>query len=975
MKFSDIKNIFHRNNPSSLLAIGVILAIGLRLGLPTINEFPAYIHAWSQADWYSIAVGYQLNGYDFFHPETLILNKQYPGHWMHDDGSAVTSVDFPIHSYIVALLMSLFGTSAPWVYRLWTLLCSLVGMWFLYLLARQVAGSTLKALLVVVLAMTSPVYAYYFNGFSPSTPAVALSTAGMWAYVTYYREGDKRHWLWAIGLFTLATLIRTSQAVVLAAVCCFEVLRLLTRDTRWQQQLWAVVLGVAAIGGYFWWNAHLRELHGSLFLNQLRPAHSWEEAREVIDYANTQWRYVYFSHMQQVLLGVMVLLGVAATVVRRHRTAVPARRLSLGWLVAIWWIGELVFAAAMLRQYCDHDYYFLDSFYLPTLVLLAFAIRPLRLGRWFIQLPLALLLILAGGIMTNEARHKAQHRQAPSDRAYQCALNYDGSDIWLDAQGVGRDAKLLSVFSYPQNAPFIKMGRQGYSLMWFEPDLIDSAMHFPFDYIVVEDCMVRQEFVNHQYLMGRLNRIAGNGRISLCTLCDSVIHPDANHFFAIDGYVSLVDGLFMLDGELWFPIMLNYKAFIDGDRVVPAPWYTGSGSVREHFDTIAAWGFNAVRVCLDVMDEGGDTAARYRATRHMVQQADSAGLHVMLLTKPPFDKYWKQYTIGLMKRLADLPALWAYDLMNEPLYFDPIENRSKEDAVKEVSQWRDMVRQYAPHQLFTVATAEPIEVFEWDPSMLPVDFVEMHTYHPLRVQAEMWWYSHYCGKPWMVGETGLPADGEEVTYDKQVQFMDETYRYARNNGAIGFGWWEFQDYPEGVNFEAQYTGLRDREGLRKPAADMVRLMTKNGTGVEADASQQPPANYYNMLAYQNVAVTGAIVDKRGRPIEGAVVRGWNEDWSIGVNTYTDADGRFRLVSNDLCTHFQISAPHYGTVKFNKTLSYPATQPLPDRHREYQQIPLTGWGADAQTTLPTMPEQFEAPTAAEASIGKVTLKRL
>ena len=436
------------------------------------------------------------------------------------------------------------------------------------------------------------------------------------------------------------------------------------------------------------------------------------------------------------------------------------------------------------------------------------------------------------------------------------------------------------------------------------------------------------------------------------------------------GYVAVDNTGFKVDGETWFPVMVNYKAFVEGDRVIPAPWYT-DGDIRAHFDTIAAWGFNAVRVCLDVLSDDADTALTYRATRRMVQQADSAGLRVMLLIKPPLDDHWRTYTVGLLRTLADLPALWAYDFMNEPLYFDPEPLREKADAVALVAAWRDMVRRHAPHQLFTLATAEPIEVFEWDPSLLPVDFIEMHTYHPLRVQAEMWWYSHYGGKSWMVGETGLPADGDSVPYDEQAQFMYETYRYARIHGAIGYGWWEFQDCPKGVNFEAQYTGLRDREGRRKPAVAMVRELTRMCLGVMTEADSQPPANYTNMLAYQNLAVTGVVTDESGSPIEGAVVRGWNDDWIVGMNTYSDSDGRFRLVSNDICTHFEVSAPGYSRAKFNRAPDFPASLTLADRTREYQDIPLLGWG-DETAILPLDAGRFAAPAAAEADMGQIRL---
>ncbi|MBQ9418159.1 MAG: carboxypeptidase regulatory-like domain-containing protein [Bacteroidales bacterium] len=436
----------------------------------------------------------------------------------------------------------------------------------------------------------------------------------------------------------------------------------------------------------------------------------------------------------------------------------------------------------------------------------------------------------------------------------------------------------------------------------------------------------------------------------------------------VDSYfVAIADGHFTLNGEPWFPLMLNYCADYRDGKIYPKPYY-GGDNLKEHFDTIAAWGFNAIRFCPHVEEKDPDTAAIYAAMRNAILIADSAGLRVMLLTHPPFEGWWYDYTVNLMRRLSDMPALWCYDLMNEPLYFDPEPQRRKEETVSIVEGWRKMVRVNAPHQLFTIATAEPIEVFEWDPSVLPIDFIEMHTYHPLRVKAEMWWYSHYCDKPWMIGETGLPVDNEKVRYDDQVRFMRETYDYARSLGAIGYGWWEFQDNPEGYNFEAQYTGLRDARGKRKPAAALVAQLDSG----HIISKPELPSNYYNMLAYLNLSVTGSVVDIKGRPIEGAVVRGWNEDWSVGMNTYTDSNGQFHLVSNDVCTHFEVSAPKFSKVKFNKTPSYQTGLNLSDKNREYQSIPMLGWG-DATHILPVSAEAFPRKGKHNSDIGKIVLQ--
>jgi hypothetical protein len=117
-----------------------------------------------------------------------------------------------------------------------------------------------------------------------------------------------------------------------------------------------------------------------------------------------------------------------------------------------------------------------------------------------------------------------------------------------------------------------------------------------------------------------------------------------------------------------------------------------------------------------------------------------------------------------------------------------------------------------------------------------------------------------------------------------------------------------------------------------------------------------------------------------------------------MNTYSDSTGRFRLVSNDICTHFEVSAPGCSKVKFDKKLPYPAGLPLPDRTREYQQIPLLGWGPcipvppdpsgknvkEEESFCETLPwaaiddsaarTRFDAPRAVEASMGKIVLER-
>ena len=490
---------------------------------------------------------------------------------------------------------------------------------------------------------------------------------------------------------------------------------------------------------------------------------------------------------------------------------------------------------------------------------------------------------------------------------------------------------------------------------------------------------------------------------------------------APQGFVYLEDGVFKIDGEEFFPLMVNYKIDIRkiGDDVVvsPADYYENVGvfesntkeeilrQFANHIELMKEMGFNTFRACVDVIrnDDGG----KYYETpegkvylqgnydmiidgiEDMLNVAARHEMKVMLLLKPAMDKELEDFTIALFKRFTDNPTILAYDLMNEPLYFDTEPQRKKEDAVAIVKKWNKMVRKYAPHHLFTIGFAEPIEVFEWDPSMLPVDFVQIHTYHPLRIPNEIWWYSHYVDKPWMIGETSLPADNDSISYDSQARFVEQAYQYTIDCGGIGFGWWEFQDYlnPD-MSFEANYSGLLNHDGVTsiksgheiigtmKPAAfEFAKLHElKPKTPVRAD-------NYFNMLGYENYVITGRIMcDKK--PVEGAVIRGWNQWWGVGMNTYSDKNGRFTLYSNDKNVHFEISAPGYNNVKFdNERLQYSSVDggecdfsTLQNVDLEYHKISYFPFLANDTMLFEFNPGLFDK-AKFKADLGDIELKKI
>ncbi len=471
--------------------------------------------------------------------------------------------------------------------------------------------------------------------------------------------------------------------------------------------------------------------------------------------------------------------------------------------------------------------------------------------------------------------------------------------------------------------------------------------------------------------------------------CDSsgskkkVVHHTFNDSIVYPGFVRLTDSGFAIDDSSFYPLMLNYVVdfrSIDGEFVVsPAKYYENidefeSNTKEEiysqmsaHFELISEMGFNTIRVCFDRF--GRDDSARYAyftadrkyyvdddcddildGLSEMLKVAEQNNLRVMLLLKPSFEEQLKVFTQKMLERFSDNPTLFAYDFMNEPLYFDPAEHRDKLDAANIVASWKKIRDEYAPKQLFTIGFSEPIEAFEWDASILPVDFVQIHTYHPLRVKNEIYWYSRYIGKPWMIGETALPANNDSITYEAQRSFMKETYEYVRDCGGAGFAWWEFQECPN-THFEAQYTGLLNHEGYTETASGkrIVGTLKPAVKEIAEFSKYEPrkverPINYFNMIGYNNIQIKGRIVDEEtGIPVEGALVRGWAENW-IGMNTYTDENGVFTLYCNAPAVHFEISACGMSNAKFDRELTYTNVSgqnydlnDLPNKNLEYHKI--------------------------------------
>ena len=511
------------------IVLFVICFIGLAFQFNTLNEFPQFKHCWAQCDRYAIALGFVNNGGDFFHPETFIYNNQFPdGNFMTVMKSSITSVDFPIYDYVVSLIMRMFNTTEPWSFRVFVFLYSMVGLFFLFKLVSLFTDSLVKSIIIVLFALTSPTFLYYQSGFLPTIPSLANCLIALFFLFKFYKTKSRKDFYWFIFFITIAILARLPFAIVLVAVMCLECLTILI-EKKVEFFKWILFFSsIACVGAYYKYNEYLRAEYGSLFLNYVLPATSWSELKEFSIAVYERWMLKYFSLYHYILIVVLGLLFFVNRITKKIQVSQLERKLIL--LSGILFIGCSMYYVLMSFQFLDHDYYFLDTFYTPVILLVMFLIIKLpsfekRTLTTVINVCFLLLFIPA-------IFHARQIQESEKSGVSPTAKAFKDSDKFLDALQIPREAKILVMGADGPNNPFILMKRKGFGMVYPEPERIAKGLKWPYDYLVIEN----QKLINTVYpyypnFINEVEKIAGNDELSVFVKKENNEINDFDSFF------------------------------------------------------------------------------------------------------------------------------------------------------------------------------------------------------------------------------------------------------------------------------------------------------------------------------------------------------------------------------------------------------------------------------------------------------------
>lgn len=484
----------------------IMLLIGLSVFFyhKTITFWPSHIHAWTQGDRYALAIKFAETGLNLFKPGTFNLQTR--------DG--ITAVDLPVHDFAVGGIMRITGNEAPLVFRLYTLLFGVAGCFWLYRLTKLAKGSNFAAHTVAVFVFTCPVIVYYQAGFIPSATSFSLTLIGYYFYFKHLKTNTYRSFYLAIGLFTLAALSRSPFNIFLFAT-------LVQQTWDWMQQrkidrrqmsVYAVAYTVIAVANLY--KLWLAGQYGSQFLGELRPAPDLKTLLEITGSVIDRWTFQVFSKGHYLVLAIALFL-LCLRLVRKQSDKFQ-RQMVQQAVIAL--AGGIIYYILMARQFVDHEYYFMDSLYPGLILLLSVGMAGIPALPVFLRIPVWLTVTvgLIWGVADSRKVQEIKYSDKLSEQAETTRKNFIGSEALLDSLQIGRDARMLVVDAWSTNIPLILMRRMGYTLLSTRRDVLEKAMQWEWDYIVVQDMYFPSEVVTaYPEILGLLRRVGGNGRISV----------------------------------------------------------------------------------------------------------------------------------------------------------------------------------------------------------------------------------------------------------------------------------------------------------------------------------------------------------------------------------------------------------------------------------------------------------------------------
>jgi hypothetical protein len=547
--------------------MSVLIMLSYYFYKETIFYFPNAIHSWTQTDRFALALGFIDNNFNLFKPQ--VFNLMTIG--------GITGVDLPIHEYLIAGIFKIFKTQNPSIFRLYILSLSLLGLFHIFQLSKRYTVSNFKGAIAAIFVFTCPVITYYQAGFVPSATAFSTAIIAYFYYFQYKKDKSIYNFYAAIALFSLSSMVRTPFNIFLFAVLLQQMLVYIHQSKIIKKEAFAFIFAYAAILAYNLYKIYLSKTYGSQFLSSLLPADNFENLKQIVISINEKWTFQYFTIYHYILIGISVLALIIHYILKKSFNQSTIEILIQAFLIIT---GSAIYFLLMSKQFVNHDYYFLDSFYLGFILIFIAGLKMLPFSNLFQKVTITILLfsLSIGGIFASMETQLIRYTTDILDRSELTRKNFQGAATFLDSLKIPRNAKILVIDAYSTNTPLLLMERKGFTVLHTNAEKIKTALNFDFDFVVMQDVFIPSDVVYHYpEILNTLKRIAGNGRISVFEKAKLNQQIDLYAFLGIK-QEQIISEFYLSDNEWFMDFSQNFSLVVNQPESLSKKGYIDSST-------------------------------------------------------------------------------------------------------------------------------------------------------------------------------------------------------------------------------------------------------------------------------------------------------------------------------------------------------------------------------------------------------------
>lgn len=469
-----------------------------------ILTFPAHsIHSWRQSDCLSLAQN--------FMGTNNPLEPSIHNYISDNETSGKSAGEFTGLYYLVGKIWNITGVNLG-VYRAINIILMAIACFALFNSLRKKWKDTFWSLFLSLFLFTSPLIVFYTPNFLTDITALAFTIMG-WAYFIRYL-GNKHFNLliFSFGLFALAALFKITAAISFLSLLGIFGLELIGafRKTppvfKYQMKTFILFIGVILIIlSWYFYAEYYNQLHGGKYtFNNLWPlwALTPDHYKKAIAFFNDITFWQFFHRGIFWMIALLTLSAFIITFKNQKKVFVFLLFIFFGsTCYVIFWFGALE----------NHDYYFLNLFIIPLIVLginIHFLIQSQLGSKIKTSLKGVGLIVFILGVFYSASNIRLRYsekitvgktlstlffKQSQIDYWRYTASNYrDGGLFTMEKYnrsiGIKKDDLIICYPDFSFNIALFRLNQKGWSSFDnpdYDPNIVEKHIHQGAKYLII----------------------------------------------------------------------------------------------------------------------------------------------------------------------------------------------------------------------------------------------------------------------------------------------------------------------------------------------------------------------------------------------------------------------------------------------------------------------------------------------------------